>query len=429
MALGDVTDPRFIARTIIGIDWQGTEGEAVPGAPYTPAQFIVAKNFSMNPDPTYLDPDGTHGSHFERFQGRRIISQAFKLDLEMWGSKYQIMPFVESVLSGQPTVATGDNVRSGAGASDITAFSLIGARPHHNVEGFDFSPALVPAVTIEMVDTPSFPVTVNVYSDAAKTKLVATASVAAAATPTALVASGTSGLTGSITLGTASTADALAVITKIIYSFANQYTRFFRVFYTDGDEANVFSDCVVNMLTFESEENGELAVTAEIMAKRRTVTPSSVFLPDESQLDVTPYSHSELTLTNDVGGTPITPAVDQFSMRVENNVLQYIANCPTPQKLIKRGFTGIRGSYRGESADETMGLVRQARSNTAVLVGFKPMRADYDLGTTKLRLDMQRVRPRLAEPGIEEELVGKTELEYDALYDGAVAPLSVEISP
>lgn len=429
MAGGTVTDPRFIAETTIGLDWQATEGEAVPGTPFTPAQFIVVKNFSMDPDATYLRPNGTHGSHFERFEGDRIISQAFKMEAELWGGRFQLMPFIESALSGQPTVASGDITLTGTGAGDITALSLIGARPHHNVESFDSSPALVPAVTVDMVETPGFPVTVDIYSDAAKTNKVATATVAAAATPTALVAVGTSGLTGSITLASAATDDALATIDKIIYPFANQFTRFFRIFYTDGDETTVFSDCVVSKIMFESEENGELTVTVEMMAKRKAPTASQTFTPDETQLDLVPFSHSELTLTNDVAGTPATPAVDQFSMFVENNVLQYIGNCPTPQKLIKRGFTGVRGSLRGESADETMDLVRQARSNTAQGVGFKDMRADYDLGTSKLRLDMQQVRPRIAEPGIEEELIGKTELEYDALYDGITAPLSIEVTP
>ncbi len=424
---GTVTDPRFIAQAVVGIDWQATEGEAAPASPFTPAQFVVVQNLSLDPDPTYLRPNGTHGSIFERFDGDRIISQAFKLEAQLWGGRFQIMPFLESVLTGEPTVADGDMTRTGAGAASITALSLIGARPYHNLSAFVSTPASSPFLIVEMVDTPGLPVTVNLYTDVAKTNKVATGVVAATATPTPLTAVGGSGLTGSITLSAAVTADATAAIDKIVYPFANQYSRFFRLFYTDGDETLIFSDCVVMGMNFESSENGELQATVQIMARRKDVTAATTFTPTETELDLVIYSHSELTVTNDVGGSPATPVVDNFSIGVENNVLQYIGNAVTPQKLIKRGFTGIRGTLRGESADETMALVRQARSNTAVATGFKDMTAAYLLSGKTLSFIMKKVRPRLAEPGVEAELIGKTELEYDALYDGVDAPLSVEI--
>lgn len=423
---GTVNDPRFIARTAIGVDWQATEGEAVPGAPFSPAQFVVAMDLSRDPDPTYLEPMGTHGAIFKRFQGNRIISQAFKKELKLWGGRFQVLPFLESVVSGDPTVIDADNTRTGAGAGDITAFSLIGARPYHNVQGFDSSPALATEVTIQMVETPGFPVTVSVYKEAAKTTLLATATVAAAATPTALVASGTSGLTGSITLATAATADALATINKITYNFANQFTKFFRLFYDEGNEVAVLSDCVVQEMVFESAENGELSATIQIMGKRRDFF-TSVLTIDETQLDVTPYSHSELTLTVDPSGSPESPVVDDFSFQIVNDVLQYIANSPTPQKLIKRGFTEIGGSFSGESSDEMLNRIKDARANTGAGLGFDAFRADYLLGGKTMRFDMLKVRPQLAEPGIEGELVSKTELEYNALYDGITDPVAITV--
>lgn len=424
---GTVTDPRFIAEAVIGVDWQNTEGEAVPGAPFTPAQFIVVQNLPRDPDPTYLRPNGTHGAIFERFDGDRIISQAFKVELQMWGGRFQIMPFLESVLSGQPTVAFADMTITGPQSANVTALSFIGARPHHNTSPFVSTPAASPTIFLDITGG-AFPFTVDFYKDAALTNQVGTAVVAAAATPTAITAFGGSGLTGSITLAAPTAAGtANAALDKVIFPFANQYTRFFRIFYTDGDETIILSDCVCMGMNFESTENGELQATAQVMAKRKTVTAATTFTPTETELDLVIYSHSELTVTNDVGGTPATPVVDNFSIGIENNVLQYIGNSVTPQKLIKRGFTGIRGTLRGESADETMDLVRQARTNTAVATGFKDMTAAYLLSTKTLSFIMKKVRPRLAEPGVEEDLIGKTELEYDALYDGVTAPLSVEI--
>src|SRR5687767_10513562 len=127
-----VTNPKTVVQTAIGLDWQASEGEAVPGTPYTPRQFIVAQVLNRNPDPAYIHPQGTHGSIFHRKDGERIVSQAFKKEIRFFGSRHQIMPFLESVMGGQPTLAFADMTLSGAGAAQITTLSFIGLRPYHN---------------------------------------------------------------------------------------------------------------------------------------------------------------------------------------------------------------------------------------------------------------------------------------------------------
>ncbi len=425
---GTVTDPRFIAKTAVGLDWQATEGEAVPGTPFTPKQFIVVMDLSRDPDPTYIEPGGTHGSIHRRFNGDRIVSQAFKKELKCWGGRIQVLPFLESFMSGRPTVPFVDMTLGGVGAVDITALSFTGLRPHHNTTPLVSTPASVPLVVVQMVEDPGFPVVCTFYADLAKTVVVATATVAAAATPTALVpAAGALGLSGSITLATAATADATATIDKVTMAFENQFTRYFRLYYSDGDETVVLSDCVVQALSFSSSESGELAFTVSVMARRRTPTAAQVLTVLETELDLVPYSHSELTLTVDPSGSPATPVVDEFAMEFENNVLQYIGNSTIPQKLIKRGFVQIKGSLSGESADETMALVVQARSNTAEGAGFKDMRADYLLSGRTMRMDFKRWRPTLSEPGIDGDLVGKVDVEWMAFDDGVDAPVAVTV--
>lgn len=429
---GTVTDPKVISATSVGLDWQASEGEALASGTPTPKQFLVVQSLSRDPDPTYLHPNGTHGSIFERFDGDRIISQAFKKELKLWGSRFQLLPFIESALSGNPTAANADITRGGPAAAKITNMTLSGVRPYHNTSAHDSSPSAEPKVYIQ-VNSNTYPHPVHVYTDAAHTDEVASGEATASGVSAVLNEVNDSNLTGTITLGSGITSGAASgAIGKITFAFANQYTKFFRLFYCDGVDTFALSDCVVSDLMFESAENAELSVTASIMGKRREKVSSAVMAIDETQLDLVSYSHSELTLTKDPGGSPITPVVDSFTFGVKNNVLQYIANSATPQKLIKRGFVKLGGNLKGESADETTGLVDLARANTAVGAGFTTMRADYTLnvgsGSKTFRLDMPvKVRPVLKEPGVSGELVEKVDLDYEVLYDGVTTPLAVTV--
>lgn len=421
-----VSAPGFIAGTGIGLSWQATEGEAVPGTPYLPAQFIVAESFERDPDPVHLSPNGTHGSIHRRYDGERIVAQAFKKEIRFWGSRFQIMPFLESVMGGQPTLAFADSTVSGAGAAQVTAISFIGIRPHHNTSPYISTPATLPKLYGRLTGA-GFPVTVNIYKDSARTQLVATASVSAAATPTALTESGSSGLTGSVTLSAAGTNDFEIQPNKIVYAFATQHARYFRLFYSDSKDAYVLSDCVVHDFMMESSENGALDVTAMIMGKRRTVSTGQTLAVLETQLDLAAYSHHELTLTKDPAGSPILPIVDQFGFGIKNDVLQYVGNAPTPQKLIKRGWIEMTGSIRGEQADETRGLLTDARANATLGAGFQRMKAEYLLASKTFSVDLQKAKMMLAEPGLDGPLVNKVELDYQAFYDGSTVPAAISI--
>lgn len=422
-----VSNPRFIAETAVGLDWQASEGENVPSAPYTPAQFIVAKVAAMNPDPKYIHPNGTHGAIWKRKDDDRITSQAFKVNLKLWGSRFQALPFLESVMSGQPTVAFGD-LTVGSGSS-ISAISLIGYRPYHNAPAYDSIAAAAPILyaTLTPAGGPAFPVAVTIYKDSARTQLVAHCSVAGAATPTTLIEDGSSGLTGSITLSAAAAQTPTVTVNKVTMAFATQFARYFRLFYTDGDESILLSDCVVEDMTFESSESSELAMDIKIMAKRRTVTASTHFAVSESKLDLVAYSHSELVLTKDPAGTPVVPAVDSFKFGIKNKVNQYIGNSATPQKLIKQGWVEMAGTLRGEPSDELMGMVRDARSNTAPATGFNRMTAVYTLSSKALTFDMAQMKPMLKEPGVNGEVVDRVDFPFEAFYDGTNTPLTVTV--
>lgn len=423
---GVVTNPRVVVSSLIGLDWQTAEDAAVPGTPYTPTQFIVAQVFNRNPDPSYIHPNGTHGSIFKRKDGDRIVAQAFKKEIKFWGGRLQVLPFLESVTGGQPTIAFADLTLSGAVAGTISALSFIGARPHHNTSHYTSVPPASPTFYLRKTGA-GFPVTFEVFKDSARTQLVANANVTAGATPTALVAQNNSGLTGSVTLSAAGSGDAEALITKIKYPFANQHARYFRLFYTDGQESIALSDCIVESLKFESQENGALEVTAAIMAKRRTITDAVTFSPQETRMDLVPYSHSELTLTRDPSGSPVTPAVDAHEFTIKNNVLQYVANQATPQKLIKRGWVELAGNMKGEFSNELKGILDQARANTVPGAGFFRMQMAYLLSGRTMLFDMQQVKPTLKEPGIAEELVEKIDLDYEAYYDGVTPPVEISV--
>lgn len=424
---GTVTEPRVIAQTAVGFDWQPSEGDTEPVAPFTPTQFIVAQVLNRNPDPSYIHPDGTHGSIFKRKDGDRIVAQAFKKEIKFWGSRFQIAPFLESVTGGQPTVASGDVTITGG--SSISAFSLVGARPYHNLSKYVSSPPTAPQLYLSLVPAggPAFPVAVSVYKDAARTQLVATASVSAAATPTALVASGSSGLTGSITLSAPVAQTPGVAVNKITYAFASQHARYFRIYYSDGKDAYMLSDCVVEEMKFESQENAALEVTVNIMGKRRHIELNSTIAVDENGLDLVCYSHSELTLTKDPSGSPILPVVDSSEFHIKNNVLQYNGNAATPQKLIKRGWVELMGTMKGETSDELDDLIKQARSNTVPGAGFYRFQQAYLLQGKTFLIDLHDAKPVLKEPGLSAELIEKTDIQYEGYYDGTNAPCTITL--
>jgi hypothetical protein len=424
---GAVTSPRVIAQTAVGFDWQASEGESEPTAPYTPKQFIVAQVVNRNPDPAYIHPNGTHGSMFKRKDGDRIVAQAFKKELKFWGSRFQIAPFLESVMGGQPTAAFADMTITGG--SSVSALSLTGVRPYHNLSKYVSINAVAPTLYLTMTPAggPAFPVTVQAYRDSARTLLVAHCSVSGAATPTALVEDNSSGLGGSITLSAAAAQTPSVAVGKIAYAFATQHARYFRLYYSDGKDSFMLSDCVVETLKFESQENAALEVTASIMGKRRHIEQDSAITVDEPSLDLVCYSHSELTLTKDPAGSPITPAVDSHEFHIKNNVLQYIANSATPQKLIKRGWVELMGTLKGETSDELTDLIEQARANTTPGAGFFRFKQSYLLSSKEFLIDLHDAKPVLKEPGVTNELIEKTDLQYEGYYDGTNVPATITI--
>lgn len=417
---GTVTAPRVISSSIIGLDWQVTEGEAVGSPPFTPKQFLVAQILNRNPDPSYIHPQGTHGSFFKRKDGERIVSQAFKAELKFWGGRFQIVPFLDSVMNGGAGISPVYSEFTITGGSTITNLFTSGMKPGHNTSPYT-SAGAVPSfyLTLTPASGPAFPVAVSVYRDAARTQLVASGSVTAAATPTALTPAGSSGLSMTITLASPLAQTPVAALNNLTFSWSSTHQKYFKLYYTDGANTYVLSDCVVEQLKLESQENGALEVTAMIMAKRHTVFASSVFAIDQSILDMVPYSHSELTINNDLLGTPYSPVVDSFELTIKNNVLQYIGNAPTPQKLIKRGWTEITGNLKGEWSNELDQIVEQARSNTAVGTGFKRMSAAFTLNSKAMTFTLYNAKPVLKDAGIANELVEKVDIDWEHFLDPA----------
>lgn len=426
---GTLTTPRVISDVTIGIDWQGAEGEAFPVTPYAPKQYISCQNASRDPDPTYIQPDGTHGSQFRRFDGTRITTQAFKKELTIWGSKHQMLPFLESAMCGQPVASAANLSVSGNASANISGLKLTGIRPYHNASAFKTLPTTKSKVWLKLTEVggsgSGYPISLQMYRDSSLTDLVASGGATVSGANT-LAEKNNSGLSVNVNLVGTSSNSVEATIDKIHFYFATQYARFFRLYYSDGSKSFVLGDCVVQSMMLNSSESEELLATVSIMARRRQVSGVSISVSG-TELDLVPYSHSELTLTKEpTGGT--TPVLTDFELQIENNTAQYLGNAPTPQKLIKQGFVNLRGAFSGRQGDELEEFITLARANTAPGGGFiTTLRADYLLGGNTTRFDMRRVRVRLTEPGISGEETEEPTLEYESHYDGATPPLAVSL--
>ena len=418
-----ITDPRVISDTLVALDWQSAEDAAIPSPPYSPRQFIVCKDLSRDAQAVMMEPEGTHGSFEKRFDGVRDIVQRFKKELTIWGGSYQLIPFLESVRGGQPTVANADLTETGDTSAQLSAYSLTGVRPYHNTS--KYSTTAQNARLFWKITAAAFPTDVEVYRDSgmAAGDLVAKGTAAAAGAVT-LAAQNNSGLSGSVTIAAAGiTTSIVTQINKITYPSSNQYVRFFRLYYFDSDELVILSDCAVSQIEFSSSEDGELEASVTVLAKRRTFDTANGITVPEDNLYLTSYSHHELMVTKDVDGTPVTPSVEDFGCSIENNALHYAGNSATPQKIIKRGWTKYEFTMSGEPSDELMGLVTDSRNNT-----FHDYEFRYTLSSKTILFSCPKVRVHhTEEPGFSGEEMAKVDLTLEAYRQAAVEALTLTV--
>lgn len=227
-----ITDPRVISDTLVALDWQASEGAAVPAGPYFPRQFLVCESMSRDPGAVLMEPEGTHGSIEKRFDGVRDIVQKFTKELKIWGGSLQLLPFFESVRGGEPTVANADLTETGDAGAQLSAYSLVGVRPYHNTKKYT---VVDPTIKLFWKITAAvFPTDIEVYREAAMAApdLVAKATAVAGPGVATLVAQNSSGLSGTVTIAAAGITTAIVTqINKVTYPKSNAYVRYFRLYY------------------------------------------------------------------------------------------------------------------------------------------------------------------------------------------------------
>lgn len=411
-----ITNPRTGNTYGLAFAWQTAEGAA---ASIGNARYALAKSVEPSRGQSYIDPQGTAGSHFEK-PTLRTVTEEPTVTAELYGSVEALPVLLEGAMLGQPTVSNAQMTRTLDGGSFITTMSLTGVRPGFNTEWLTAG-----ACKLYISITDGSPNTVNVYKDSARSLLVATCTCADGATAS-LTASNNSGLTGSITLGTvtANDTDIVATIDTVAYVFASQPARFFTTFVDDGQKLHTFADCAVRRLEMTSEDKGPLMVRVEIAAKSwaQASTGATISLDH-----ITVFAHQDSVFTTDTGGTPVVQNPMSFGLTIENSLEAVLAGSATPAKLILKSVAlSARSSH--EFSDEVQTMIDNDDADTEYAVS-----SVYTKSSRVLTVTATNMRPKDTRlPAFSERSVSPAEITWtlrEAAGSSPAAPIAVTLKP
>jgi hypothetical protein len=219
-------------------------------------------------------------------------------------------------------------------------------------------------------------------------------------------------------------------INNVVYSSADwglQYVRFFRIAYRSKTTTNrllIFSDCVVSEIEFSAAENAEMTAKVSISARRFDIHDN--IGGEEVAINYAKLNTKNTLALNTmdllINGGAILSVVDDVKFTMKNNMLAYVGNADLPQKLIKRGWQTIDGSFRGEWSDEMKAVVDVSRQFiTSMGTGNMPdMVLDFKIfGVSYLKFYFcfTRFLP-IDHPEVAGEVISPRDLKWEINTDG-----------
>jgi len=309
-----ITNYRLYADCKVNLGWQyGGKGVLA-----TSGVRIEHASLGINPNLLQLVPDGSHGTKFPHNQGIRNLYEEPAAILDCLASVQTVSLLMESSMRGTPTAtqASGAVVITADGAGYVNALVLNGIRPLILAGNIDSTAASAWKVYINVIDGGGGTGhTVNVYKDSARTQLVATGTGDDLGAVT-LAESGNSGVSGTMTLGTVvgNDIDIVAAIGTITYQFAALPTRYFSLFWDDGQAVKVLQDCVVKKLRVTAVGKDAVYISTELLAM--SIDRAGAMPATEAAMNYDYYITADMALTLEkiAGGTytiePKSYAVD-----------------------------------------------------------------------------------------------------------------------
>lgn len=345
--MASLDSPRIKQGQIVAVAWQAAKGTA---ASTSDAIRVICESVEINPGRTGEHPDGTTGfqtavdSEFEAYRNP-------KAKLTIRAGTFQAAPFLESLLAGQTSLSGSQITEANDTGNALSSWVLAGVRP-----GVNTSDAGIIYVTLTDESPGAGQATINLYSDAAKTALVATGSGNDSTTVT-LSESNDSGLSGTVALAAPSASDTGITLTvaEITFSVGTAWSRYLTVWRDTGQDAERLTDCMVTKAKLRGQDRGPLLIDLEIQAMDWTdlSTTFSATTP-EGGLAFLAYN-TGTQFRSDLDGTPVTDYPHAFELEIERPHTVIFGGESRPQQVVCEGLN-ISGSmtYRPAAGSEAI---------------------------------------------------------------------------
>ena len=380
-----ITNVRVYHKVAVGFAFQKDAATAA-----TVSQFMKEADVSFAPGYTEFEPSGTDGQMFHARNGHRIAHQEPAVTVQTWCSRTNLAKVLESFTGGQPTASgTGLTVAN----AQITSPVLTGIRPYDHCENVASC-----QMTLEISSNGSN-WDLKLYSEAAKTSLLASQTNLADGGTVAMTAQNDSGLTVAGTLASPPTAgDHLITVKQVVYAWANHpHNACLGTFaFDDGYQLHQLDGCHTRGMKITSGGREGVRLEWEMAAYDYTYSATTY---NASVEDNDYLCSRDLTLLWDEGTLDYSlPTEGSFTIEGSWDLTPIPDNAAHPE-YYKRENPQL--SVTADIPETTESAAIQARARAA---GYNPLKASFDYGDYGLEIDMGDT---VADPNVLPEISGK----------------------
>jgi len=397
-------NPKNLGDCAVALGWETTEGCAASTYQnYLQAEVKLARNQMV------ANPQGTHGSMWQRQDGRREAAYKPTAEVTCYGTKQNMAHFLASLVGR--TIAQGANVSEAGDAGNfVSGWNIRGLRPRFNME----SANRIYCMISDEVPASGY-AQVSLYKESAMTTLLARAS-GANSTTLSLIPQNSYGVSGQVNLGAPSANDSNVILTinTLEFLWRNQPDDTFSLRVWSGCAQHTLTGCVVSEVRFTSSEGApELKMGATIQGKVWAETSGS---PSVANIDYTTFVHGDVTVVDEPSGANATKYPRSLELRVSHPTESFVGNAYYPQKHIRKGWREIGGALAMPYTDEVETLFRAGQN-----VSHRDLRMTYVYGGASFQANIYGVKWSDEIPGI-----GRDELDdyagtFEAYYDGSAS--------
>jgi hypothetical protein len=316
---------------------------------------------AVDPGYQYVDVGrGTSGSYHAK-DAHFKTAEMPTATMSMPCTKKNLLFFAEHALHGQPqaTLAGSGLTIANDGGSYIGLLVLNGVRPHINTAD---NWKIYVSVTDGGGGTGH---TINLYSDASRSALIATGSGNNSAAIT-ITESNSSGLSGTMTFGTVSGSDTDIEVTIAAVTVVRSGTidRFFTMWRDSGKELERVIDCTVASLSRTSQEMGPVMLDVELVGSTHNAALSTAFTATLTSDDKDVYLHDSVIYTSDVDSDAVTESVFRVDINLANSVEVDMHNASNASAIWKKNVEDLTVEMEQRFADEAKAIITSGLADT-----------------------------------------------------------------